>query len=223
MNSDNTESRNFFVELSKKNDVRIVGEFFKNIYGLIQKRKELLSGQTENAAKNLADIKAKTVGFHNWLLYNYGDGSLADHHLEIVQKIMEGNIEELNSIENVVHISNQSRGIREVDELLSNILYGNPKSSHSENIPVKVGDITGVNIYLNKNKVTQNNLTKPDNPLKVIQQGIQMTPVINPRRLTLVEQMNGEENMFMNILNKGKKYKTERQKVTIHSIEPLRR
>lgn len=219
-NFNNQNTQSFFEELSKKDDVRAVGSIFKNFYDLIQQRKELLPGQTTNAIKNFADLKAKTADIHNWILYKYGSGSLADQHLEIVKKVMEGDIDELNSIENIVHITNQSRGIREVDELISTILYGKPQSYHSEDVSVKEGDITKVKLHLNKNMVDQNNLTDPQNPLNVLQQGVQITPVIFPRHLTLVEQMNGAENMIMNVLKPNKKYNTEHQTVSVRSLNP---
>lgn len=219
MNSQQTFQQGFFEEILKKDDIQAVGSIFKNIYDLIQGRREFLQGETINSLKMLADLKSKTADLHNWILYKYGSGSLADHHLKIVKKIMDGNIDDLNSIENIVHISNQSRGIREVDEFLSNVLYGKPNSLHSERIPVVVGDIQEVDFHINKNKVNQNNLTNPENPLNIIQRGVQLTPVVIPRTSTLVEQMNGTENMITQILNPKKTYKTEHQSVSIRSLK----
>ena len=211
-------SQSFFMELLKKDDVRAVGGVFKNIYDIIQQRKQFIPGESLNASKRLADLKAKTASLHNWFLYNYGSGSLADHHLEIVKKVVDGNMEDLKTIENIIHVSNRSRGIREVDEFISTILNGKQESYHSEKIPVKVGDIKGVNFSINKNRVDQNNLTDPENPLMVIQRGVQMIPVANPRQLTMVEQMNGAENMIMNVLTPDKTFKTERQTIDVRTL-----
>ena len=217
MTQNSSYTEGFFAELLKKDDVRAVGNTFKSLYDLIQLRKDSLPENAKNATEYIARLKEKTASMHNWFLYKYGSGSLADHHLEIVKKVMEGNIDELNSIENILHVSNHSRGIREVDEMLSTLLYGKPPSYHSEKVSVKTGDIQGVHLHINKNRVNQNNLTNPENPLEVLQQGVQMTTIPIPRNLTLVEQMNGAENMIMNVLNPGKIPKIERQTVTVRS------
>lgn len=217
MASQTSDYTAFFIELLKKNDVQAIGSIFKSIYDLIQWRKYLLP--TENTTTNLkeymASLKTKTAQLHNLFLYNYGAGSLADHHLEIVKKIMKGNVEELNSIENIVHVSNRSRGIREVDEWISTIMRGKEPAFHSEYHPVKEGDVQGVQVHLDHNRVKQNNITNPQNPLELVKRGVQMTSVIVPRPLTLVEQMNGAENMLLNVLNPGQKPEIQRETINV--------
>lgn len=218
MNNNVDIQQGFFTEILKKDDVDYVAKIFKNFYDLIQKKKEIIQGQTVNSLKSLADVKAKSADLHNWILYKYGSGSVADYHLEIIRKIMDGNIEELNAIENIVHTSNQTRGIRQVDEFLSTFLNGKQESFHSEKMTNPVGDIQNINIHLNKNHVNQNNLTDPKNPLNVIQQGVQVNSVIKPRHLNLVEQMNGTENMLINVLNPINMPKTQNQTITVRPL-----
>lgn len=217
-NQNKNIDRSFFSELLEKDDVKAVGYVLKNIYDTIQMKKKLLPGEANNALLKLAEINAKTTDLHNWLLYKYGSGSLADHHLEIVKRVMDGDIEELNAIENIVHISNQTRGIREVDEFFSEILYGKPNSYHRENFPVKEGDIQDIHLSVNRNMVNQNNLTDPKNILRVQQRGVNITPVINPHQASLIEQMNGVENTIKHILTPREPYKTTHKTVSVRSL-----
>lgn len=187
---DDNTLQGFFKELSQKEEVKTVGQTVKKIYDLIQTRKSVLQGSQNSLGEKAALL-------HNWMLYSYGNKSLVDKNVEIIQRIVNGNIEDLNTLENTLHIYNRNRGIREVDELLDTLMYNTGKTHYTKNVVVPTGDIQSLAIHIDKNRVGQNNRTDPANPLMIIPpRGLRMTTVVHPRKQTLLEQIDGVENML---------------------------
>lgn len=202
----------FFTELSNTKEAKYVGDILKQMYNLIQFQKSVL--QNYGSLSNTVKEQAALLG--NRILYYYGNGSLADKHVEIVQYIMNGNIDDLNSLENTIHVYNRNRGIKEVDELLDTILHNTNQTHYNKRVVLPTGNVKEVILQIEPNRVAQNNETNPENPLEVKHRGISMIPTTHPRDFTMLEQINSVENVLNNAMTPGKvPEKINRTKVDI--------